>query len=172
MAHFLYFHCNINFQVEANSLYIKEEFGNLSFWPNEAGRFNTAHLDDGTLVEVMGDDMVNTPSQEQHSVQSFSYSTTPNLTKSTPGNTPLFGGGRRKNAVIVKIIHAQMSLRNEKSNATFQEIGQTYINVNEENANVNFLTTKARESFHDETVDLVTNNGLKIIDNEGTRGQY
>ena len=91
----------------------------------------------------MGDDMVNTPSQEHHSVQSFSYSTTPTLTKSTPGTMPLFGGGRRKNTVIVKIIHAHMVVRNEKSNPTFQEIGQTYINIIEENANVNYLTTKA-----------------------------
>ncbi|XP_028412947.1 uncharacterized protein LOC114535826 [Dendronephthya gigantea] len=157
-------------QVEANSLYLKEEFGDLSFWPNEAGRFNTTHLEDGTSVEVMGD-MASTSSQEQqHSVQSFSYSTTPTLTKSTPGATPLFGGRRRKNAVIVKIIHAQMSLRNEKNNPTFLEIGQTYININEENANVNFLTTKAKESFHDEAIELVTSNGLKIMDNEGTRG--
>ena len=163
---------NINFQVDTNSLYLKEEFGDLSFWPNEAGRFNTAHLDNGSSVVVMGDDIVNTPRQEHHSAQSFSYSTTPTLTKSTPGTTPLFGGGRRKNAVIVKIIHAEMSLRNERNNPSFQEIGQTYINVNEENANVNFLTTKARESFHDETIDLVTSNGLKIIDNEGTRGQF
>ena len=153
---------NINFQVDTNSLYLKEEFGDLSFWPNEAGRFNTAHLDDGSLVVVMGDDIVNTPRQEHHSAQSFS----------TPGTTPLFGGGRWKNAVIVKIIHAEMSLRNERNNPSFQEIGQTYLNVNEENANVNFLTTKARESFHDETIDLVTSNGLKIIDNEGTRGQF
>ena len=144
----------------------------MSFWLNEAGRFYTAHLDDGTSVEVMGDDMVNTPSQDQHSVQSFSYTTTPTLTKSTPCTTPLFGCGRWKNAVLVKIIHAHMSSRNEKNNPAFQEIGQTYINVNEENANVNFLTTEAREAFHDETVDLVTSNGLKITDNEGTRGQY
>ena len=47
-----------------------------------------------------------------------------------------------------------MSLRNETNNPSFQEIGQAYINVNEENANVNFLTTKARESFHDETISL------------------
>ena len=94
-------HClqNINFQVDTNSLYLKEEFGDLSFWANEAGRFNTAHLDDGSSVVVMGDDIVNTPRQEHLSAQSFSYSTTPTLTKSTPGTTPLFGGGRRENAV-------------------------------------------------------------------------
>ena len=51
---------NINFQVDTNSLYLKEEFGDLSFWANEAGRFNTVHLDDGSLVVVMGDDIVNT----------------------------------------------------------------------------------------------------------------
>lgn len=118
--------------------------------------------------------MVNASTQDQHSAQVFSYSSqstpTSSSTKSTLGAS-LFGGGRRKNVAIVKIIHAQMLLKNEKNNPAFQEIGQTYININEENANVNFLTTKARESFYDSTLDLVTSNGLKIMDNEGTRGQ-
>lgn len=29
-------------QVEGSSLYLKEEFGNMSFWPNESGRFNSS----------------------------------------------------------------------------------------------------------------------------------
>ena len=44
-------------QVETNSLYLKEEFGDMSFWPNESGRFNVLHLDDGHPLQVMGEDL-------------------------------------------------------------------------------------------------------------------
>ena len=44
-------------QVETNSLYLKEKFGDMSFWTNESGRFNVLHLDDGHPLQVMGEDL-------------------------------------------------------------------------------------------------------------------
>ena len=44
-------------QVEANSLYLKEEFGDMSFWLNESERFSVMHLDDGHPLQVMGEDL-------------------------------------------------------------------------------------------------------------------
>ena len=42
-------------QAEANSLYLKDEFCDMSFWSNESGRFNVLHLDDGHPLQVMGE---------------------------------------------------------------------------------------------------------------------
>lgn len=121
----------------------------------------------------MGEDLipsVNQPLniQERHSAQVFSYGNPSSSSGSSPKPCPLFGGSRRKNLVIVRVIHAQMSFKSGKNCPTFEEIAQTYINVSEENATVSFIANKARESFHDSTLDLVTNHGLKITDNEGT----
>ena len=63
-----------------------------------------------------------------------------------------------------------MTQKNEKGPPSFQELGQTYINISEDTANVNYVLSKARDSFNDPSLELVTSNGLKIMDNEGTKG--
>ena len=56
----------------------------MPFWPNESGRFNVLHLDDGHPLQVMGEDLqtsLNVPQiAEQHSgqlSQVFTYGSTP-----------------------------------------------------------------------------------------------
>ena len=164
-------------QVEPSSLYLKEEFGDMTFWPTDSGRFNVMHLNDGSALVVMGEDLVHGTSNvqlqqmaEQHSghlSQVFAYGGS----QAGPSKSPLFGGARRKNGVIAKVIHAEICFKNEKGPPTFQELGQTYVNIKEETANVNYVLSKARDAFNDASLELVTSNGLKIVDNEGTRGQ-
>lgn len=124
----------------------------------------------------MGEDMVSPVNARQQSLQPsaqvFSYGASTSTSSTLPKPAALFGGSRRKNVATVKIIHAEMTFKNEKSCPTFHEMDQTYLNISEENSNVNFLVNKARESFNDATLELVTTNGLKICDNEGTRGEY
>lgn len=76
----------------------------------------------------------------------------------------------RKGGAIAKIIHAEMTQKNEKGPPSFQELGQTYMNISEDTANVSYVLSKARDSFNDPSLELVTSNGLKIMDNEGTKG--
>ena len=94
----------------------------MSFWPNESGRFNVLHLDDGHSLQVMGEDLQtysNVPQiAEQHSgqlSQVFTYGGTPG-SSSRPA---LFGGNKRKGGAIVKIIHAEMTQKNEKGPPIF-----------------------------------------------------
>ena len=77
----------------------------MSFWPNESGRFNVLHLDDGHSLKVMGEDLQtysNVPQiAEQHSgqlSQVFTYGGTPG-SSSRPA---LFGGNKWKGGAIVK----------------------------------------------------------------------
>ena len=62
-------------------------------------------------------------------------------------------------------------IKNEKGSTTFQEMGQTYVNIKEDTANVNYILSKARDAFCDTSLELVTSNGLKILDTDGTRGE-
>ena len=47
---------------------------------------------------------------------------------------------------------------------------QTYINVTDSNACVPFIVAQCREDFDDDSLELVTANGLAIEDSESTRG--
>ena len=49
-------------QVKTNSLYLKEEFGEMTYWPTDSERFNILHLDDGSSLLVRGEDLTNSPS--------------------------------------------------------------------------------------------------------------
>ena len=47
---------------------------------------------------------------------------------------------------------------------------QTYINVTDSTACVPFIVAQCREDFDDDSLELVTANGLAIEDSESTRG--
>ena len=145
----------------------------MAFWPNDAGRFNIDHLMDGTSMQVMGE-FVQPPSSyspqiaEQHSghlSEVFSYGVNPG-SSSRPA---LLGGNKRKGGVLVKVIHAEMT-QNGKGSLSFSELGQTYLNINVDTANVYYILSKARDAFNDPSLELVSSNGLRIMDNECTKG--
>lgn len=151
----------------------------MTYWPTDSGRFNVMHLNDGSCLLVMGEDLAHPTSNipqiaEQHSgqlSQVFSYGGPPAGSQASSSRAPLFGGARRKSGVLAKVIHAEMTYKNEKGPPSFQELGQTYVTIKEETANVRYVQSKARDAFNDPSLELVTSNGLKIIDNEGTRGR-
>ena len=68
----------------------------------------------------------------------------------------------------MKVIHAEMT-QNGKGSPSFSEIGQTYLNINVDTANVYYILSKARDAFNDPSLELVSSNGLRIMDNEGTK---
>ena len=49
---------------------------------------------------------------------------------------------------------------------------QTYINVTDSTACVPYIVTQCREDFDDDSLELVTTNGLAIEDSESTRGKW
>lgn len=62
--------------------------------------------------------------------------------------------------------------KTDKGGTSFRELGQTYVNITEDTANVTYITSKVRDSCGDERLELFTSNGLKVNDTEGTRGKY
>ena len=61
-------------------------------------------------------------------------------------------------------------IQNGKGSPSFSELGQTYINTSEDTANVYCILSKARDPFNDPSLELVSSNGLRIMDNECTKG--
>ena len=53
-------------------------------------------------------------------------------------------------------------IQNGKGSPSFSELGQTYINTSED------TLSKARDPFNDPSLELVSSNGLRIMDNKGT----
>ena len=49
-------------QVEMSLLYLRDEFGDMMYWLTHSGRFNVLHLEDGSSLLVMGEDLTNLPS--------------------------------------------------------------------------------------------------------------
>ena len=58
----------------------------------------------------------------------------------------------------MKIIHAEMTQKNEKGAPSFQDLKQTYLYMSEDTANVHYILFKERDAFSDHSLELVTCN--------------
>ncbi|CAH3171616.1 unnamed protein product, partial [Porites lobata] len=149
--------------VSPSSLYIKEEWGDCTYWANESGRFNLSNLADGTCLVVMGQSKNSVITSETGNC--LSYAAPADTGKSRLPFKPFFRRGKSNSASTFgcKIILAK------KNGKSFTELNQTYINVSEDSANVEDITRKVQEKWGN--VVLVAGNGLPIQDEEGTRGK-
>ena len=179
---FCYKHGTISFQVESSSLYVKEEFGDMAYWPNDGGRFNVMHLSDGTSLQVKGEGLqadqlqrdVSRQFQQSQQGPPFSgFSYTGNRAGPVPFvanySAPLFAGNTKKNKAIAKVILAEGN-KTDKGGTTFRELGQTYVNIRKIQLTSRILHPKFETPVA--TKEFFTSNGLKVNDTEGTRGKY
>ena len=117
-------------QVETNSLYLREEFGDMTYWPTDSERFNVLHYDDGSPLLVMEKDLTNSPSNipqiaEQHTGQLshlLTYGGSLTGSQGSSSRPPLFGNARRKGGALAKIIPAEITHKNVKGPPTSQEL--------------------------------------------------
>ena len=86
-------------------------------------------------------------------------------------SAPLFAGNTKKNKAIARVILAEGN-KTDKGGTSFRELGQTYVNIMEDTANVTYITSKVGDTCGDERLELFTSNGLKVNDTKGTRGKY
>ena len=140
----------------------------MAYWPNDGGRFNVMHLIDGTSLRVMGEGQRDVSRQFQQSQQGppfsgFSY--TGNRAGPMPFapnyRAPLFAGTlkrhwkTKKNKAIAKVILAEGN-KMDKGGTSFRELGQTYVNITEDTANVTYITSKVRDTCGDKRLELFT----------------
>ena len=140
----------------------------MAYWPNDGGHLNVMHLIDGTSLQVMGEglqadqlqpDVSRQFRQSQQGPPFSGFSYTGNRAGPMPFavnyRAPLFPGNKT-----------------HKGGTSFRELGQTYVNITEDTANVTYITSKVRDTCGDERLGLFTSNSLKVNDTEGTRGKY
>ena len=158
-----------NFQVDSDTLYLKEQWGDLAVWALENGRFDFSDVLDGTVFDVMGDSKENIPPN------CFSHTAVPTPSASTSSVKSFFNRPFSKKTPYsasssfgCKVILAEM--KKTPKGVTFSDKNQTFITVNEETANVTYILQRVKEKFG-EGVVLVSGNGLPIVDEEGTRGK-
>lgn len=154
------FKCHL-LKVIPDAFYIKEEWGDCTYWANDNGRFNLSSLADGTCLVVMGQSKNSIVSSEAGNC--LSYTAPADTSKSRLPFRPFFK--KEKSNSTSTFGCKVLAKRNGKS---FTELNQTYISVNEDSANVVFITAKVQEKWG--RVVLVAGNGLPIQDEEGTRG--
>ncbi|XP_068727311.1 uncharacterized protein [Montipora capricornis] len=160
---------SIILQVNSETLYLKEQWGDLAVWPLENGRFDFSDVLDGTVFDVMGE------CKEMNAPQNaFAYTAAPTSSSGVTSsmkslfNRPFVKKGNSSSSSFgCKIILAEM--KKTPKGVTFSDKNQTFITVNEETANVTYILQKVKEKFG-EGVLLVSGNGLPILDEEGTRG--
>ena len=117
-------------QVETNSLYLREEFGDMTYWPTDSERFNVLHYDDGSSLLVLEKDLTNSPSNipqiaEQHTGQLshlLTYGGSLTGSQASSSRPPLFGSARRKGGTLAKMIPAEITHKNVNGPPTFQEL--------------------------------------------------
>ncbi|KAJ7382543.1 hypothetical protein OS493_034434 [Desmophyllum pertusum] len=152
--------------VVPDTLYIKEEWGDVTFWANEGGRFNLSHIADGTTMVIMGQNQDNTRNSEAGNC--LSYTAPPAGTnKSRLPFRPFSEKGKSTSSSSTSTFGYKVVLA-KKNGKSFTELNQTYNCVNEETANVVYITEKGQEKWGEAV--LVAGNGLAIQDEEGTRG--
>ena len=103
----------------------------MAYWPNDGGHFNVMHLIDGTSLQVMGEglqaDQLQPDVSRQFNSPPFSgFSYTGNRAGPMPFaanyRAPLFAGNKT-----------------DKGGTSFRELGQTYVNITEDTANVTYI---------------------------------
>ena len=83
-----------------------------------------------------------------------------------PSYKPIFSG-KKGASVRVKVIYSSIS-KLLSGKLEFEKLGQTFLEVNESTANVDFITTCIQRKWGYDYV-LVTNDGLRIEDSAGTQ---
>ena len=102
----------------------------MTYWPTDSERFDDLHLDDGSSLLVMGEDLTNSPSNipqiaEQHTgplSHLLTYGGSLTGSQASFSRPPLFGNARRKGGALAKIIPAEITHKNVKGPPTFQEL--------------------------------------------------
>ena len=127
------------FQVSSESLFIKEERGDVTFWPAENGRFNFSNLSDGSSLLVMGQSQANiSRNVSDENCLIYTPTSRPPIKYKVPSR-PFSTKGKGTATFACKIILAN------KSGRTFSALDQTYININDETGNVGYISQNVRE---------------------------
>ena len=168
----------LNNQIIPSTVYVKEEFGSCTEFPNECGKFNFAGFHDGTSFEVMGDENNSCSHGSLFSTSSTTLASRPwaqNAAAVATTNTSSISGGSSKGntkpKATVKVVFAADIGPNGKPVVDISQLKQTFVPIHkEEDANIKYILSVVETNFNDSNLELVGSNGFRYNDEPGIRG--
>ena len=145
-------------QVDPDTAYLKEEFGQCAFSPDSSNEFHVPTCVGVTILSLIveGSSFSNRP------ISQMSMST---VSPCTPGpssaSRPIFTS-RKEASVKVKVVQATMR-KSPSGKVEFTRENQTYVTVTEGTANVDYVSQAIQRKWGFNYV-LVTSDGLKLDD--------
>ena len=152
-------------QLDATSLWLREEFGNRAFFPDSTNSYSTLPSDVNRLV-VEGSPQAARPAATQVATPMPGPSGTG--TASPYPYRPFFH--RKSQTINVKVVRASMK-RLANGKCEFSNLGQTFVDVTEPTSNVNYIRNAVQKRWREEYT-LATADGLEIEDSSGTQGVF
>ena len=158
-------------QLVLSTVWLREESGSRAFFPDSQNSHFVLSHDVGIMITdlvAMGSAAQGTASFAPSAARVPSISPSLASEPSTSG-TPL-QAVRKTQSSSVKIIQASVKrLANGKMD--FTSHNQTFVDVTEATANVNYVASAVQRKWGSEYM-LVTSDGLKVDDSSGTQGNY
>ena len=137
-------------QVDPETAYLKEEFGQRAFFPDSNHEFNLPTCVGVTIFSLMVEGSF-------LGSRSVALSSTPG----SSGTRPVFSG-KKELSVKVKVVQASTK-KLSSGKVEFTRENQTYVTVTEATANVDYVTQAIQRKWGFNYV-LVTADGLKFDD--------
>ena len=157
-------------QLDPSTVWLREESGSRAYFPDSQNTRFVLSDDVGVLITelvAMGSPAPGTTSQSAVRVPSISsLSSEP----STSGLQTHALSLRKNHSSNEKIIQASMK-RLANGKLDFVPHNQTFVDVTEATANVNYITAAVQRKWGPDHV-LVTSDGLQLDDSSGTQGEY
>ena len=154
-------------QLDPSTVWLREESGSRAFFPDSQNTRFVLNDDVGVLITelvAMGSPVPGSTSQS--AVRAPSISSLSN----EPSTSGLQAQALRKTqSSSVKIIQASMK-RLANGKLDFVPHNQTFVDVTEATANVNYITAAVQRRWGSDH-SLVTSDGLQLDDSSGTQGE-
>ena len=159
-------------QLDPLTVWLREEGGSRAFFPDLQNSQFILSDDVGVLITnlvAMGSPAQGQPSFTPSAGRLASISSSLASEPSTSG-TQSVQAMRKTQSINVKIIQASVK-RLASGKLEFIPHNQTFVDVSETTANVNYITAAVQRKWGAE-YNLVTSDGLKVDDSSGTHGKY
>jgi hypothetical protein len=162
------------FNLDASTVWLQDRIGNRIYIPDADGNFDLMRYSSSvhgvTVNGVVAVPSTTNASQSQsHTPSTASSSVTATPVTSSSGTRPFFHSvTSRRNKAKIKIVRSEITYSGN-GRPNFSNIDVMFIDLNEDNADVNSILALVRGEFGN-NFTIVGNDGLQIKDSPATRG--
>ena len=161
--------------MDITSVYLRELGGRLAFFPDANNRTFMFTMDVGVSIKTLYVEGAHCGAGLDTVLSATPSGQGPSTSSSTPNQhrgvqRPIFSNPSKKfNSLNLKILQAKI-VQSATGKPEFERVGQMFAQLYESTATVPYILSVVADKWGPGYV-LVTNDGLKIEDSDGTRGQ-